>query len=524
MSEDSLHTVSANAVALMGNRWRLKPIADVLGFFKIPFRTNPRPSGNQMLTICYCSLPSVLNLVPDPILCIPSEEKWFKRFLSSINVEATSIERWLRLRVKLYGLVKIQFQVSKIYFFRGPLEEVVSFKGIPLVLRVKGTHVYLMSVDVASEIKQLVNNGLDLRSSLFFRLYSKLSITSLVPRWLGNKILGWVKPAVSSGRYFLHMSCLDGLRYFLLAAIAITSQRPIKTLRFCKSGFKYAAIITHDVDTKHGLEEGIDLLRSVERSFGARSAWNIPTGSYQIKPRILKALASESCEIGSHGHRHDGRLIFATKNEIVKELQESRKLLTWIIGSQVKGFRAPLLQHSRKILRAVEEAGFIYDSSVPAWEVYSRTKRKPHGICTVYPFNVSERLVELPVTLPQDHQLMYLGRLPAREILELWRTLREYIRSLGGLCNVIIHPDKDLFGCRSMMGYYEKFIEEITGDTNCWLTTPSEVAKWWILRNRIELTDEGKFALSSCGEMHDNNELEKTIELIEYKLYDFTFD
>jgi len=525
MSESIFQGAGVNTVALMGNRGELRPIVDTLNLFKMPLKINPRSSGEQILTISYSSLPSLLNLAPEPILCIPSEEKWFKRFLRSIKVEATSIERWLRLRIRLHGLENIQFQVSRIYSFRGPLEEVVSVKGIPLILRLKGTHVYLLSVDVAGEIKQFVNDSLDLKPSLFSRLYSRLPMTSVVPRWLGNQILSWTARAeISTGSYFSHMNHLDGLRYFLLAAIVITSQRPIKTLGFWKRGGKYAAVITHDVDTKHGFEEGVGLLRSVEKSFNVRSAWNIPTGCYQIEPRILRALASEGCEISSHGYRHDGRLIFATENEIVKELRESRELLTRLSGSQAKGFRAPLLEHTKRILRATEKAGFIYDSSVPAWEAYSRIKRKPHGICTLYPFNVSERLVELTVTLPQDHQLMYLSGLSLREILELWKTLWKYIKSLGGLCNVIIHPDKDLFGRRSMMNYYEKFIEEIAGDPDCWLTTPSEVAEWWMLRNRINMTAKGESALSLCEETREHIKLEEVVKLIEYKPCDFVFE
>jgi len=262
-------------------------------------------------------------------------------------------------------------------------------------------------------------------------------------------------------------------------------------------------------------------LRSVERKYGVRSSWNIPIKRYRIQPKIIKGLVSEGCEIGSHGYRHDGRLIFASENELAERFRESKQLLTKVSGSQVKGFRAPLLQHSRGIVHAVQKTGFLYDSSIPSWEVYSRTDGKSHGIGTVYPFMISEHLVELVVTLPQDYQLLYLGCLSPTETLKLWKTLKEYIKSLGGLCNVIIHPDEDLFGRRNMVSYYEEFIEDVAGDLECWVTLPSEVAEWWALRNRMEVTPEGRYALlprEKFGARFDE------IELIEYKPDDFVFE
>jgi len=514
-----------HAVALVGDRSSLSYLIDALNFFKVPFEVDPTYLKGWMLTVLYKNQAHIANRLPEPILCIPSNTESFHSFFRAMNVHSEYVKKRLQFNLRLRGSAMIRFCASNLYYFTGPVEVVASSGGNPLIVRVQGTDTYFLTVDLAKEMREHFEGRLDLKPSTFFGLYSWLPIMSMVPKALSNKFLGWVAHRdVSPNTYLSDMNSLDGLRYLLLAAIAISSQETVKTLGFWRKGAKYAAVITHDVDTKYGLEEGIDLLRNVERKYRVRSAWNIPIGCYKINPEVLKGLVSEGCEIGSHGYQHYGRLIFDSDNKMVKGLQESKQFLTKASRSQIKGFRAPLLQHSKRVLQASENAGFLYDSSLPAWEVHSRTDGNPHGIGTVYPLIVSDQLVEIPVTLPQDHQLLCLGGLSPEDTLELWKALIRHIKFLNGLCNVIIHPDKDLFGQKSMIGYYEEFIKEIASDADGWLTTPSEVAKWWALRNRIKTTPEGECILQ-LGEWIDcNYELEESIELAKYRPHDFIFE
>jgi len=536
MPENTFPKAKAGYVALVGDMDKLKPIRGVLDFFKVPSRVDRESLRERILTISYGDFPSALDHVSEPLLCIPSDTKRFHRFLTRVNVEAISMESQQRLNIRVRGLASLDFQVSKIYCFRGPIEKVICVRRVPLIARVTGTQIHLLSVNIADEINQLLNDRMDLKPSLRFRIYSRLPFDSLAPKETGNKLLRLMAHAnFSADTCLRHLNSLDGLRYLLLGAIAISSGRTVSTLWFWPKNVKYVITITHDVDTRYGFQEGADLLRRVERKYKVKTAWNIPVRHYQIETKAVKALAWEDCEIGLHGYRHDGRLIFATGNEIAKELVEARELLTKVSGRQVRGFRAPLLQHSKKILQATEEAGFIYDSSIPAWEAYCRTSEKAHGIGTIYPFMVSDRFVEIPVTLPQDHQLMHVGGLSSREVLELWKTLMEHIKSFGGLCSVIIHPERDLFGRGRMLRWYEKFIREITGDSDCWLTLPSNVAKWWLLRSKIALTphgeyvfppktgDQGKDTVLSDEPYERDGRLGDIIKIVEYEQDDFLF-
>jgi len=510
------------SVALVGDKVNFSHIIGIMKFFKIPFEVNPSDLKRRKLIIFYRQYPHVLKKDLNPVLYIPSQTKEFRVFITRFNVRAQYVRQWARLKLGLRNSLPMIFHISSLYRFSGPIEVLAASTSMPLLIRVLRTNVNLLCVDLIEEISKFFNERLNLKPTTFFKFCSHLRLSSIFPRGLGNKILRQVTHAsISLDNYISHMNLLDGLRYLFLAAMVISAQVPFRTLGFWKKGSRYAATITHDVDTKYGFNVGIGLLRDIERKYGVRSAWNIPVGHYLLKREVIRTLVSEGCEVGSHGTRHNGQLILLDEDELLKILRNSRLLLGQMGRCKVKGFRSPLLQHSNIILEAVKKAGYLYDSSLPAWEAYCRTSEGSHGIGTVYPLNISEDLVELPATLPQDHQLMYLGGLSPKEIFKLWKILKDHIKSLHGFCNIIIHPDKDLLGHEDVVSYYEEFVEEFAGDPHCWLTTPSEVAEWWALRSEIEVTPKGKCVLSSGEEI--NNELEEAVDLIEYKPSDFVF-
>jgi len=508
------------SVAILGSE--LDRIAEVVSFFKIPFEINPDNVRCHDIAILYREYGYVLSDYGLPLLCVPSDTEEFFHFLDMMNVKSKCVneEFWIDLRIQ--KKMKISFNVSKLFYFSGPIDVVVSSKGIPLLCRIRGTNVSLLCIDLVGEIERLFELGMNLRPTTFFKFSSRLNLASLVPRGLGDVLLRLLAHVdVSQEEFQSHMSSLDGLRYLVLAAAVISAQKPFRTLGFWKNGSKYALTITHDVDTKYGFEVGIRRLREVERKYGVKSAWNIPSGRYRINPKFLESLVSEGCEIGSHGFRHDGKLIFQKPNDLVSILRACKETLERLGNCEVKGFRSPLLQHSHRILQAVLQAGFLYDSSLPSWEAHCRTAGTSHGIKTVYPL-IEDDLVELPVTMPQDHQLIRLAGLQPDELLEFWRTIRRHIKSIGGLCNIIIHPDKGLFGEESALPYYKEFIKEVVSDEECWLTLPSKVAEWWLFRRNSIVTNREPVPCRFEKSHHDNSGGMAGFD--EYTPQDFVFE
>jgi len=506
-------------VAIFGSK--LDDIANVLDFFKIPFEMNPNTTRDYDLLIAY---PNYANASrKSPLLCIPSHTEDFFSFLRELNVKGKHTKKRLRVDLRIRKKAAISFEISRLFCYSGPIDVLVSFKGCPLLCRVANSKVNLMCVDVFDEIKRILARGMDLKPIHSFRVFSRLDLASIAPRKLGDVLLkSFVQVDVSPEDYASNISSLDGLRYFLLAAAVISANKSFRTLNFWKDGKKFAFTITHDVDTAYGFKVGIGQMRDVERKYGVRSDWNIPTGHYTLNPETLKMLASEGCEIGSHGFRHDGRLIFYNESEINNVCHASKVMLEKLGNCRVRGFRSPLLQHSRSIMRAIKKTGFLYDSSLPAWEVHCRTSGAPHGIGTVYPL-MEEGLVELPVTMPQDHQLLVVAGLDPDAVLNFWRSLINYIKSIGGFCNLIVHPDKGLFGNKSLLSYYDDIIREVSRDRECWLALPSQIAEHWIFRSNLNVGAIGKPSTSEVT-VTDWCWLNKTFGFTTYRPEDFTFE
>jgi hypothetical protein len=126
--------------------------------------------------------------------------------------------------------------------------------------------------------------------------------------------------------------------------------------------------------------------------------------------------------------------------------------------------------------------GFDYDTSYTDTDPY---EPQPGGCCTYLPF-FNEQMVELPITLPQDHTLF--------EILEhtdgkLWIGKARDIRDRGGMVLVLAHPDyaRDVRLDEAWRG----LLDEFAGDETVWQALPRDVASWWRRRANSSLSRDG---------------------------------
>lgn len=84
------------------------------------------------------------------------------------------------------------------------------------------------------------------------------------------------------------------------------------------------------------------------------------------RPELVRAIADRGHEIGSHGISHTP-LFQLGSDALLRELEDSRKLLEDISGTAVTGFRAPefsVRPDNLDALDAVARAGYRYDSSI----------------------------------------------------------------------------------------------------------------------------------------------------------------
>ncbi|MBW6516850.1 MAG: polysaccharide deacetylase family protein [Candidatus Cloacimonetes bacterium] len=83
-------------------------------------------------------------------------------------------------------------------------------------------------------------------------------------------------------------------------------------------------------------------------------------------PEIVKMILPYGHEVGCHGLSHKPEEAFdvLSYQEQVRHLKEAKKILEDIAGESVISFRAPALRVNRDTHKALEETGFLIDSSL----------------------------------------------------------------------------------------------------------------------------------------------------------------
>jgi len=268
----------------------------------------------------------------------------------------------------------------------------------------------------------------------------------------------------------------DSLHEFyawLFGVLAELTGGPVPFLDPWPDGRSWALVLTHDVETDAGVRD-LDLLRGPERELGYRSSWNFVPLRYQVQDQVLDALREEGCEIGVHGLLHDGRDL-ASQRMLDKRLPMMRKYADrW----QAVGFRSPATQRSWTMM---PQLGFEYDSSYTDTDPY---EPQPGGCCTYLPY-FNQSLVELPITMPQDHTVFTI--LQHRDA-ELWLRKAQLLRERNGMVLVLTHPD---YARDRVADAYRSLLEACHGDSTVWHALPAEVANWWRARASSHLRRDG---------------------------------
>jgi hypothetical protein len=205
----------------------------------------------------------------------------------------------------------------------------------------------------------------------------------------------------------------------------------------------------------------------VEDDLNLQSTWFLPTHEFFVKEHLAAELA-DSSRIGSHDIRHDGRLILIKRrDQLVDRLRRSRVELEAKIGKPVRCFRSPLLQFSRRIVLALAEAGYEYDFSAPCWEPIHPSTLGAFGVECVQPFKVG-RVVESPLTLFQDHQVLNVMGMSVHEAIKLWVEQASLVHSMDGDIVLLIHPDylfsQDLESYRELL---TSLLQVVPTDSQC---------------------------------------------------------
>ena len=255
----------------------------------------------------------------------------------------------------------------------------------------------------------------------------------------------------------------------LLERLRLSGLSRLPLLARWPDGHRFAWTVTHDVEGPKGLGN-VRRLIELERRHGVVSAWFFVAEDYAVEPSVFDAVRAAGGEVGLHGLHHDGRL-FQSRELFERQLPRIRHYLReW----KAEGFRSPSTHRNAAWM---PELGASYDSSFPDTHPFDA---QPGGCCSIVPYFLGD-LVELPITLPQDHTLFELLREPD---ISLWRQKAAWIADHGGLVTVLVHPDYALSDER--LRHYDELLAFLRGMDGGWHALPRDVARWWRIRAALE--------------------------------------
>jgi len=247
------------------------------------------------------------------------------------------------------------------------------------------------------------------------------------------------------------------------------------------NGKKFAFVLTHDVESKAGLDRCQSLMQ-LELDMGFRSSFNfVPEGDYQVSGELRRELTANGFEVGIHDLKHDGRLFTSRNNFRRRATRINHYAREW----GASGFRSGFMLRNLDWLHDLEVQ---YDASTFDTDPF---EPQPEGAHTIFPYWVSHPdgdsssrgYVELPYTLSQDSTLfLVLGETTP----EVWMRKLDWIAEHGGMALVIVHPDYMSFNgspqtTRSYPAQlYRQFLTYVKTrySGEYWHTLPQEVATY----------------------------------------------
>ena len=267
---------------------------------------------------------------------------------------------------------------------------------------------------------------------------------------------------------------VDLVRAAIAGALPCDDDQPLLGIAPWPDGASFAFCVTHDVEWDSGLRLA-PAVRAIEEKLGVHSSWNLVPERYPIDWLIVEELRQSGAEIGIHGLKHDGKLF----NSLSLFRQRLKEIERYAHDWGAVGFRSPSCLRNAQWMR---EMSFDYDTSFPDTDPY---EPQPGGCCSVWPYFIGS-MVELPLTMPQDHTIY---EILGHDDLRIWEKKANWLASVGGLVQVNVHPDYMTLPNRLLQ--YEEFLTNMMRRSGIWHALPRDIAGWWRDRDNTTILRQG---------------------------------
>jgi peptidoglycan/xylan/chitin deacetylase (PgdA/CDA1 family) len=226
-------------------------------------------------------------------------------------------------------------------------------------------------------------------------------------------------------------------------------------------------VLTHDLDSPEGVRNLARYFLGIEEKVGARSCNYVVPCAWPLDYVLLDEVQRRGHEIGIHGYDHSNKTPFADTAERQRRLEAARPLAQ---RYGAVGYRAPSLARTEMLIRDVARL-YRYDSSIPTAGGLFPVPN--NGCASARPWRL-HGIWEIPITLPRDGSLRFLGYSPA-EIGRLWRETAETVARSGGVVCLLTHCETGFSGNALMLAVYEDFLKWAASDMRFQFFRPSDL-------------------------------------------------
>lgn len=222
----------------------------------------------------------------------------------------------------------------------------------------------------------------------------------------------------------------------------------------------------HSFDT-NGLDDSISKrveneamppLLALYARFNARATFFFTANFARLSPRTVRSVAEAGHEVACHGYDHRDYYDVLPYGKQLQFLKKSKAIIEDIAGIEVLSFRAPALRVNGDTVRALEEAGFRYDSSVSSQRCdgpftsgaarklgWLLAPRRPYYMAHDNPFRAGDsEVLEVPVSAFLWPFIGTTLRISPRITLAVQKLLMLESKLSGSLLVFLFHPNEAL--------------------------------------------------------------------------------
>ena len=182
----------------------------------------------------------------------------------------------------------------------------------------------------------------------------------------------------------------------------------------------------------------------------------------------------------------------------VEKAREERNRVAEVAGGSATGIRMHWLLRDENTFRVLEEAGYVYDSTVG----YNETPGYRCGATQAFRPLSATRLLELPMHI-QDGALFFPQRLGLSEP-EAWERCQTFVdnaEKFGGVLTILWH-DRSPGPERFWGEFYIRLVEELKS-LKVWFATASQAVYWFRRRREVSFesieAEDGRPRIKLCG-------------------------